>query len=61
MRANDLLIKCLLSFHNIFSLLYNEMFSFLNQMIDFQVNIILFDNKIDLFFIRKVMCEIDKN
>lgn len=61
MRANDLLIKCLLSFHNIFSLLYNEMFSFLNQMIDFQVNIILFDNKIDLFFIRKVMCEIDKS
>lgn len=61
MRANDLLIKCLLSFHNIFSLLYNEMFSFLNQMIDFQVNIILFDNKIDLFSIRKVMCEIDKN
>lgn len=50
-----------MSFHNIFSLLYNEMFFFLNQKIGFQVNIILFDNKIDLFSIRKVMFEIYKS
>lgn len=59
MRANDLLIKCL--FIIFFSLLYNEMFFFLNQKIGFQVNIILFDNKIDLFSIRKVMFEIYKS
>lgn len=59
MRANDLLIKCLF----IIFFLYCTMkcFFFLNQMIGFQVNIILFDNKIDLFSIRKVMFEIYKS
>lgn len=55
MRANDWLI---ISFHNIFCLLYSKMKYFLFRI---ETNIILFIyNKIDLFSIRKVMFEIYK-